>query len=76
MNNVQQENKYQSFLQIISESIKERALSAKTDKKSDFNDGRVLGFNEIISIIQQTAQGMNIPLEDIGFDGIDPDKDL
>ncbi len=35
-----------------------------------------MAFNEVISIIQQTAESLGINLRDLKLDDIDPDKDL
>ena len=64
--------------------IKLRALEARRerDAASDgsddktFHSGRLMAFNEVISIMQQQAEGIGIPLADLRLDDIDPDKDL
>ncbi|ACX72186.1 conserved hypothetical protein [Methanocaldococcus vulcanius M7] len=78
----------QAFIYEICEAIKERALEAKKekDKAEKHRDkdkeehiyavGRLMGFNEVISIIQQTAESLGIDLKDLKLDDIDPDKDL
>ena len=61
---------FQSFLFDAGLYIKERALDAKRDRDAfDRGDparalesGRVLAFNEVISILQQTLEGFGIPL--------------
>ncbi len=77
-------NKYQGCLQIIAEAILERAFSAKTDAEKaknnhdnyTFETGRIMGFQEVIAIIQQTAESENIDLRELGLDKIDPDNDF
>lgn len=71
-----EQKNYKSFLSIVCEALKERALDSVKEKKDDYSSGRVMGFNESISIIQQTAQGMGIDLKEIGLDDVDPDRDL
>jgi hypothetical protein len=64
--------------------IKERALEARRQRdespqgssERDFHSGRVLAFNEVISIMQQQAEGLGIPLSDLRLDDIEPDRDL
>ena len=64
--------------------IKERALDAKKERDAvpkgtpeyDFRCGRVIAYNEVISILQQTAEGFGIALEELQLDDIDPDRDL
>lgn len=77
-------NKYALYLFDLGPIIKERSFRAKIDRDAsprpsaeyDFNAGRVLGFNEIISILQDQARAFGIPLEDLRIQDIDPDKDL
>lgn len=76
MKQQEQGNRYLDYLVVISETIKERALKAVASRKDTYDGGRIMGFNEFISIMQQTAKGMNISLKDIGLDDINPDKDL
>ncbi len=64
--------------------IKERALEARRQRdelpqgslEREFHSGRVVAFNEMISIMQQQAEGFGIPLSDLQLDDIDPDRDL
>ena len=37
---------------------------------------RVMAFNEVISIMQQQAEGFEIPLAELRLDDIEPDRDL
>jgi DNA-binding NtrC family response regulator len=75
-----------AFIYEICEAIKERALEAKKEKdeaeKHKDNDkeeymyavGRLMVFNEVISIIKQTAEPLGIDLKELKLDDIDPDK--
>ncbi len=72
-----------NFLHDLGPVIMERALQAKAKSKEPqpeldktFQLGRLIAFNEVISIIQQQAEGFNIPLEELRLNGIDPDRDL
>jgi hypothetical protein len=64
--------------------IKERALDARRKRDElprksgdrDFQSGRVIAFNEVISIMQQQAQGFGIALTELRLDDIEPDRDL
>jgi hypothetical protein len=64
--------------------IKERALEARRQRdespqgsqEREFQSGRVLAFNEVISIMQQQAEGLGIPLTDLRLEDIVPDRDL
>ena len=62
--------------------IKERALEARRQRDEspadgfEFHAGRVLAFNEMISIMKQQAEGFGIPLSDLRLDDIEPDRDL
>jgi hypothetical protein len=75
---------YRLFLLEAVQAIKERALEARSDRPEQgadpsghlFQSGRLLGFNEVISIIQQYADGFQIDLAELQLDDIEPDKDL
>lgn len=77
-------NKYKLYLYDLGPIVKERALEAKADKMKasedgsnhDYAAGRLMAFNEIVSILQQQADGFGIPLEELRLDGVDPDRDL
>lgn len=77
-------NVYKHYLFDLGVLLKERALEARhqCDKEQpgsgeqDFQSGRLLAFNEVISIMQQQAIGFGIPWEDIRLDDIEPDRDL
>ena len=64
--------------------IKLRALKAKEERDRArrgteeycLHAGRVIAFSEAISIIQQTANGLGVPLRELRLDDIDPDRDL
>jgi RHS repeat-associated protein len=64
--------------------IKERALEARQRREEspagsmerEFHSGSVVAFNEVISIMQQQAEGLGIPLSDLRLDDIEPDRDL
>jgi hypothetical protein len=80
----QKDSKYKFYLYDLGELIKERALEAKAqrdayDERSlerEFQSGRVMAFNEIISLIQQQAEGFDIPLEELRLHDLEPDRDL
>lgn len=75
---------YKHYLHDLGLDIKERALAAKqsllkTTKGSEEHSvqfGRMVAFNEVISIMQQNADGFGIPLRELGLDDIVPDRDL
>lgn len=75
---------YQACLYDLGRYLKDRAREAVRARNAlpmgtgdrEFQDGRVLGFNEAISIIQQTALGLGIPLAELRLDDVVPDRDL
>jgi len=77
-------SKYTNYLFDLGLLIKERALEARRERdqqpigsaERDFHSGRVLGFNEVLSIMQQQAEGFDIPLSELRIDDINPDRDL
>lgn len=75
---------FRLYLRDLGEIIRERALQAKAEKKAErpgsdgerLQAGRLMAFNEVISIMQQQAAGFEIPLRELRLDGIEPDRDL
>ncbi len=51
-------------------------LRSKEAQRRSFKDGRVFAFYEVISIMQNRAEGFGIPLSDLRLDDIVPDRDL
>jgi hypothetical protein len=82
--NERDDAKYKNYLGDLGNLIKERALEAKKISEKEvpgsdgfyFESGRLLGFNEVISIMQQQARGFQIPLEELDLHDIEPDRDL
>jgi hypothetical protein len=76
--------KYRHYLLDLGYLIRERAIDAKErqsrKEKSSidymFEAGRLLAFNEVISLMQQQAMGFDIDLKELNLHDIDPDKDL
>jgi hypothetical protein len=78
------DKKYKYYLFDLGQIIKDRALNAKGDLANEqentngfmYESGRLMAFNEVISIMQQQADGFGIDLEELNLNDIDPDKDL
>jgi hypothetical protein len=76
--------KYKHYLHDLGEIVKTRALEAKDERAREqegsaeyhFQCGRLLAFNEIVSILQQQAEGFGINPQDLNLEDIDPDSDL
>ena len=78
-----EKNVFNHYLNDLGPIIMERALEAKAQAKSakpgadkSFQEGRLIAFNEVVSIMQQQAQGLGISLTDLRLDGVVPDRDL
>jgi len=77
-------NKYRNYLYDLGFLIKERALNAKKTREQEekgsegymYESGRLMAFNEVVSIMQQQAEAFGIPLEELRLEDIDPDRDL
>ncbi|MEW6609860.1 MAG: hypothetical protein AB1414_20850 [bacterium] len=77
-------SKYKCYLFDLGFYIKERALKAKEERNKEipntpgyeFQCGRIIAFNEVISIMQQCAKGFDIPLQDLNMKDIEPDRDF
>ena len=72
------------YLKDSAEILKIRALEAKQEQAREqkgsaayeFQCGRLIAFNEVISILQQQAGGFGISLKELSLDDIDPDRDI
>jgi hypothetical protein len=78
------DEKYKWYLYDLGAILKQRALEHKADRDAaregsaerEFLSGLVLGFNEVISILQQQADGFQIGRQELRLADIDPDRDL
>jgi len=76
--------KYKHYLRDLGEIVKTRALETKEERAREregsatyeFQCGRLIAFNEVVSILQQQAEGFGISLKELNLDDIDPDRDL
>ena len=55
---------------------KEKAVATRGGAEGDFNDGYLMGFHRVVSLMQQQADAFDIQLENIGLADIDANKDL
>lgn len=77
-------SKYRDFLFDLGFELAARALDARrardensaTGEDRRFQEGRLLAFNEVISLMQQQATGLGIDLSELRLAEIDPDRDL
>ena len=75
---------HQDFLLHLGGVLKSRALEAVIERNAEvkggqgriFESGRVLAFNEVLSIMQQEASGFGIALSDLQLEDITPDRDV
>lgn len=64
--------------------LKERALEARRERDASapgsadrtFQAGRLLAFNEVLSIMRDQAEAFGIPLTELRLDDLEPDRDL
>jgi hypothetical protein len=76
--------KYKNYLYDLGLLIKEEALEAKKARDQEekgsegyiFEEGYLMAFHRVISLMQQQAEAFGIPLEDLRLHDIDPDQDL
>ena len=77
--NGEREDIYKRFNKDLGLLIKEMAFESRDkakDTQTDFAIGYMAGFHRIVSLMQQQAEAFGIPVEDIGLDGIDANRDL
>jgi hypothetical protein len=75
---------HKHYLYDLGLEVKLRALEARRERDAaeegsadrTFHSGRLLAFNEVVSIMQQQAEGVGIPIADLRLDDIEPDRDL
>lgn len=76
---------HQRYLAAVAGKLREAAIEAKEQdeeqRKLDSEDklyaaGRMMGYVEVLSLMQQQSVGFQIPLHHIGLEGIDPERDL
>lgn len=75
---------YRDYLFDVGEYIRTRAFEAKSERDAldkgtadwHFQAGRVLAFNEVISILLQSAEGLGISSADLRLADVVPDRDL
>jgi hypothetical protein len=77
-------NREKTYLFDLGLILKHRALEARRQRDQsasgtadrECQNGRVIAFDEVISILQQQAEGFGIPLGDLRLEDIEPDRDL
>jgi hypothetical protein len=73
---------YFLYLKDLVHLAKERARSAKldasaaSDDERAFREGVLMGWYSIISTMQSQANAFGIPMQALGLDDIDPERDL
>jgi hypothetical protein len=75
---------HKAYLFDLGDDIKRRAFEVKAERdaarpgteKYSLHTGRLLAFNEVISIMQQNASGLGISFEELRLQDVDPDRDL
>jgi hypothetical protein len=75
--------KYRNYLYDLGLILKKRALEAKDERDAaaegierEYLSGRLMAFNEVLSIVQQQAKAFEIRLDELRLDDLDPDRDL
>ncbi len=75
----EQNNAWQYYVSDLGKLLREYAFDAKKErdaKGSEFELGKLLAYNQVISLMQHQAEVFGLPLEEMGLAGIDPDNDL
>lgn len=58
------------------EARRERDATPEGSEERMFNSGQLIAFHRVVSLMQQQAKGLGIPLADLRLDDIVPDRDL
>jgi len=72
------------YLRSLGQKIRSDAEVAKLDldsvpgseRRDSFLQGRLIAYVEVLSLMQQEAQALAVPLRDLSLDGFDPERDL
>ena len=75
---------YEGFLRDVGGYIRERAFEAKRQREQFpggseerlLHTGRTIAFSEVLSILQQTLAGFDLPFDSMQLGELDPDRDL
>lgn len=73
---------FRYYVSDLGKLLRERAFEAKQLRDSasgadrDYEVGRLMAYNEVVSMMQQQAIAFGLSAGDISLDGIDPDNDL
>lgn len=77
------DERHRWYLYDLGHLLKEYAFQAKAEMESakpgkdrSFHEGRLMAFYRVITLMQQQAEGFQIPLKDLRLDDLDADKDL
>jgi hypothetical protein len=68
-----------NYLSDMGRHVAEMAIEAKgkLDESSDlFSCGKLMAYYEVVSLMKQQADAFQLPIEDVGLAGIDPERDL
>jgi len=76
-------NVYKNYIEELGTLMKEYAREAKGRRDAakdplerEYLTGYVMGYHRIISLMIQQAEGMLIPVKEVGLADIDPDEEL
>ena len=73
------EDKYKYYLLDLGYFIREKAFEArkaKDERRTDYEVGRLMGYHEVISLMQSQAASFDIPLDELGLADLNPEVDL
>ena len=62
--------------QLAQQARRERDAAPQGSRDRLFNEGRLLALHRVVSLMQQQAEGLGIPLTDLQLDDLVPDRDL
>ena len=73
------ENYIKQTIEYLKEDVmvaKENYLKSKNSNSKLFNDGVLMGYYYVVTLLKQQAEAFGINANDLNLDNIDPDKDL
>lgn len=79
----QYDDRYKLYLRDLGSQLKEYAFQARMQREAHrgheleaYFMGELHAYHGVISLLQQEAKGFQIPLEELGLNDINPDRDL
>jgi hypothetical protein len=67
-----------NYLRDLGTQLRADAIDAGRNQAGggEFERGQAFAYDRVLSLMEQQAEAFGLPLDEIGLDGLDPDRDL